>query len=137
MLGARNVGDSWYITGVAAVRYQEGLDVAEAGGVEAVRGRDGDRFLAVGAAAQLFKSHQVAHLETVIEEAIASAKHGLGRLPLLMAVEGIGNGDARAPIAMVSGMILGFPTEAAREGKEGIELPIVLEEKRGIEDVLL
>ena len=91
--------------------------------------------LAVRAAIETLSQKHIANIKAIVEDAIASAQHGLGLLGIFVAVESVGEGDTRSPVVVVGDMILRFPANAAGEGQILVGLPIVLKEQRGVKDV--
>ena len=73
--------------------------------------------------------------EAVIKCAVAAAQHGLGGCAFFVPVERVGEGDARRPVVVVRDVVLRFPADAGRSREVVVDLPVVLKEKRRIEDV--
>ncbi len=90
-----------------------------------------DLLLNVGAV----DGQQTTGVEAVKEEAISAADNGLCLLIFAVAVESIRERSARSPVIVIGDMVLSFPAEAAGESQLGIDLPVVLEEQRGVEHV--
>ena len=85
-----------------------------------------------GAAAVALDVHQAAESEAIVEEAVSAAQHGLGLLAILVAVERVGEGNTRTPVAVIRNVILRLPAQAAGESQICVGLPVVLHEERTV-----
>ena len=107
---------------------QAGL--TEAGGIDDLILLHAGCGVAVGA----IRLQYVAHLEAVVEESIASAEDGLG-LVVLVTIECVSQSNTRGPVAVICDLVLSFPTQAAGEGQEFVDFPVVLEKDGSIKNI--